>query len=139
MFKSSIKKFSELRRGFFCFLCDANNQKMVPDFYNTTNLLAYKQIYYSKEFCKRLVDDTITASFYQVYDMKRFLDATSVLVNCKRGRDSEYDITYEISLEQQDAVKNCYYFRNKFFFQFCQKYCTLFNITKASPVLEGDL
>lgn len=34
---------------------------------------------------------------------------------------------------------DCYYFRHKYFFFFCEKYCEHFQLTKFSELFDGDL
>ena len=36
-------------------------------------------------------------------------------------------------------MKNCFFFKNKYFFFFCERYCEKFHLTKASQILDGDL
>lgn len=42
-----------------------------------------------------------------------------------------------ISLEEQEVINNCMYFKDKYFFFFCEKYCEEFNVAKVSPIFDG--
>ncbi len=83
------------------------------------------------------MEETIKASYFKVFYFKRFANDLTTLMNCKTGNTTvvEYDVPYW--LEQQ--VKHCYYFRNKYFFFFCEKYCEQFHLTKATGIFDGDL
>lgn len=137
VYKQSLQDVADLRKGFFCILCDARTQEKLKDFYASTNLFNRDRIYLSKEFCRKLVDDQIKASFYTSYYTKRYLENTATLINCKQNNSTK--ITYDIPVSVSQQVKNCYYFKNKYFFYFCEKYCENFHLTKASAVFDGDL
>ena len=61
----------------------------------------------------------------------------ATLINCKVNNSTKLEYDIPVSLAQQ--IKNCYYFKNKYFFYFCEKYCEKFHLTKASEVFDGDL
>lgn len=46
--KEAVKHTSLLRRGFYCTICDANNQDMIQQFWETTNELSNNSLYFSK-------------------------------------------------------------------------------------------
>lgn len=136
-FVTSLEKMGDVRRGFFCVLCDARTQEKLKDFWSSSNLFYHDRIYFSKDFCRKLVDQTIRASYFTIFYLKRFADNMGKLVNCKTGNSKvlEYEIPYTTSQQ----VKNCYYFKNKYFFFFCENYCEKFHLVKANAVLDGDL
>ena len=136
-FKNSLEKMGDVRRGFYCILCDAKTQSKLKDFWASTNLFYKDRVYFSKEFCKKLVNSTIRASYFTVYYLKRYLENMATLINCRTKNSVE--LTYEIPFWTKQHIKNCYYFRNKYFFYFCERYCENFHLTKANPVLDGDI
>ena len=48
-------------------------------------------------------------------------------------------MVYDIPFWTRQQVKNCFFFKNKYFFFFCENYCEKFHLTKASDILDGDL
>ena len=136
-FRNALDTMGEIRRGFYCVLCDAKTQSKLKDFWASTNLFYKDRVYFSKEFCRTLVDNTIRASYYTVYYLKRYVENMATLINCKTNSNTE--LVYEIPFWTQQHIKNCYYFRKKYFFYFCERYCENFHLTKANPILDGDI
>lgn len=60
----------------------------------------------------------------------------SKLISCKTG---EPKVTYEVSFFTNQQVKNCYYFKDKYFFFFCENYCENFHLSKADGLFDGEL
>ena len=135
--RDSLENVSELRKGFYCIICDAYVQKDLTDFWVSTNNYNRDRVYYSKEFCSTLVDKTITGAFYTINYLKRYLENLSVLSNCQSGYSNQ--INFEIDLETQNHVKNCYFFKEKYFFYFCQDYCEKFRLTRFNKIFDGDI
>lgn len=136
-FVISLEKMSDVRRGFYCSLCDAKMQQELTDYVSAVNLFYNDRIYYSKEFCKKLVDSTIRASYFAVFFLKPFAELSSTLINCRSNNGT--NLNYEIDYWTRTQVKNCYYFKAKYFFFFCERYCEKFHLVKASDILDGDL
>ena len=140
VFKSfvvSLEKMGDIRRGFYCILCDAKTQERLKDFWASTNLFYRDRIYFSKEFCRKLVEHTIRASYFTVFYLKRFTENMSKLISCKTGDSTQLE--YEIPFWTKQQVKNCFYFKNRYFFFFCERYCQKFHLTKANAIFDGDL
>lgn len=133
----SLSRMGDLRRGFFCTLCDARTQSKLRDFWASTNLFYQDRIYFSKEFCRKLVDYTIKAAFFTVNYMKRYTENLATLMNCKSGAATK--LVYDIPFWTRQQIKNCFFFKNKYFFYFCENYCEQFHLTKASALMDGDL
>ena len=127
----------DIRRGFYCILCDAKTQERLKDFWASTNLFYRDRIYFSKEFCRKLVEHTIRASYFTVFYLKRFAENMSKLISCKTGDSTQLE--YEIPFWTKQQVKNCFYFKNRYFFFFCERYCQKFHLTKANAIFDGDL
>ena len=136
-FVTSLARMGDIRRGFFCTLCDARTQSRLRDFWALTNLFYQDRIYFSKEFCQKLVDYTIRASYFVVNYLKRYSENLATLMNCKSGATEK--LVYDIPFWTRQQVKNCFFFKNKYFFFFCENYCEKFHLTKASDILDGDL
>ena len=136
-FVSSLEKMGDIRKGFYCVLCDARTQEKLKDFWSSSNMFYHDRIYFSKEFCKKLVDNTIRASYFSIFYLKRFADNLGKLINCKAGTTKVLE--YEIPFTTVQQVKNCYYYKNKYFFFFCENYCEKFHLVKANAIFDGDL
>lgn len=136
-FVQSLEKMGSIRRGFFCTLCDARAQKELTDYWSIVNLFYRDRIYYSKEFCAKLVDYTIRASYFTTYYLKTFADNAASLINCKAGNSTR--VVFEVDFWTKQQVKNCYYFKSKYFFFFCENYCEKFHLVKPSDILDGNL
>lgn len=136
-FVTSLERMGDIRRGFYCILCDARTQSRLKDFWASTNLFYNDRVYFSKEFCRKLVENTIRSAYFTVFYLKRFADNMASLINCKTGNSTKLE--YEIPFWTKQQVKNCYYFKNKNFFFFCENYCEKFHLVKANSILDGDL
>lgn len=136
-FVISLEKMGDVRRGFYCILCDAKTQERLKDFWSSTNLFYRDRVYFSKEFCRKLVEHTIRASYFTIYYLKRYVENAARLINCKNGGGN--GLEYEIPFWTSQQVKNCYYFKEKYFFFFCERYCQKFHLTKANAIFDGDL
>lgn len=137
VYVNALMRMGDLRRGFYCTLCDARTQSKLKDFWASKNLFHQNQIYYSKNFCKKLVDDTIEASFFTSSYLKRYAENMVTLMNCKSG--STQKLTYDLSYETRKQIKECYYFGKQYFFYFCETYCEKFNLTRAAELFDGDI
>ena len=137
VFQRSLLHISNIRKGFFCSICDANVQNYFKDFFATTNLESFSKLYFSKDFCLTLVEETIEAAFYYVSYVQRYLNNIVTLMNCKTGAIQKPQ--FNLKDFKNEDIKNCFFFRNRYFFYFCQKYCNEFSLVSASPILDGDV
>ena len=53
------------------------------DFFKTPNLEEFTSIYYAREFCIQLVEDTIDASYYLTSYVRRYLNNIVALMKCE--------------------------------------------------------
>lgn len=136
-FADSVVALGNMRRGFYCIICDAVTQQALKDFWSITNLFYNDRIYFSKEFCQTLVDKTIQSSYFTVTYIKRFADDTAALINCKTGKSTSGQ--FDVSFYRKQQVKNCFFFRTKYFFFFCENYCERFDLVKPSDLLDNDI
>ena len=138
-FVESLEKMAETRRGFYCILCDANTQSRLKDYWAITNLFYQDRVYFNQEFCKELVEHTIRGAYYEIFYLKRYAELTTLLMSCQMNKKSLDEVEYEVPYWNTQQVKNCYYFKNKYFFFFCENYCERFHLTKANPNFDGNL
>lgn len=135
-FADSVLALSSVRRGFYCILCDALTQQALAEFWSIVNLFYSNRVYFSTEFCVGLVDKTIQSSYFLNTYVKRFSQNLAALINCKNGGTSS--MTYEVSFLASQQVKNCFFFKSKYFFFFCENYCEKFDLVKPSDLLDND-
>lgn len=133
----ATRKVAEIRKGFYCIICDAKTQDKLKDFWASTNLFSRNRIYFSRDFCKQLVDEHIYQSFYTAFYLKRYLDNMSTLVRCKVSEAP--NLRYDLPMQTAQQIKNCYYFKHRYFFFFCEKYCENFQLSRFSTVFDGDV
>lgn len=136
-FADTVVALGSIRKGFYCVICDALTQQSLKDFWALTNLFYNDRVYFSKEFCQTLVDKTIQSSYFAVTYIKRFADDTAALIGCKTG--AQNSATFDVSFYRKQQVKNCFFFRSKYFFFFCENYCERFDLVKPSDLLDNDI
>lgn len=61
MVKNTLQKVGDIRRAFI--YVDARVQSHFRDFFATTNLQNFSKLYFSKDFCLTLVEETIESAF----------------------------------------------------------------------------
>lgn len=110
---------------------------MIEEFWETTNELNKDRLYFSKEYCQSLVGFNIRSSFNMLVYIKRYLEDLNVLMNCVTHKN--LIVKYEIPLEKKTEIRNCYYYKAKYFFFFCEKYCENFDLTKPDAIFDGDI
>ena len=66
------------------------------NYLGATNLLYSDRVYFSKEFCGELVENTIRASYYTVYYLKEYAETMVKLMNCagKTTESLEFEIDF---------------------------------------------
>ena len=138
-FVESLEKMAETRRGFYCVLCDANTQSRLKDYWAITNVFYSDRVYFNQEFCKDLVEHTIRGAYYEIFYLKRYAELSTVLMSCQMGRKNIEELEYDVPYWNTQQVKNCYYFKNKYFFFFCENYCERFHLTKANSNFDGNI
>lgn len=106
------------------------------DVMNSDNQI-HNVLYLSKNFCEKLVEQSVTSSFYVVNYISRFLNNLSILLSCKRP--SVEEVSFDVAIELEKQVLNCFHFHDKFFFYFCEQYCENFDLVKSVPIFDGHV
>ena len=135
-FVNSLEEIANMRKGFYCILCDANTQERLADYWQSTNLFYHDRVYFSQDFCRKLVESTIRSSYFKVFYLKKYADNLAQMVTCKTGVQK---IEFEIPFWTTQQVKNCYYFKDKYFFFFCERYCEKFHLVKPDEIFDGEI
>jgi hypothetical protein len=135
-------QIADIRKGFFCIICDGETSQQTTELkYQYTHQQQFKnkqlRMLYSQQFCQTLVQDSVKANYYEVHYVKKFLSEITSVINCKANNSTKLEM--ELPLKTQQHIKNCFFFRDQFFFFFCEKYCENFNISKYSPVFDGRI
>jgi hypothetical protein len=136
-FIEALEAMGDVRKGFYCVLCDVTTQNRLRDYWAISNVFYQDRIYFNREFCEELVDYTIRASYYQAFYLKRYLNNAVELMSCKSGI-KEYP-EYEVSYWTRKEVELCYQFKNKQLFFFCENYCENFHLTRGNHILDGNV
>ena len=133
------KELGILRKGFYCVLCDGNTQENLMRFWAPDNPFSNNKFYYSKSFCERLVTSTINSSYFTVSHLKPIADNMVRLINCKLNKED--DVVYEIPTKTVESITKCFkgHTDSKNLFFACERYCENFNITKPTPVIDGNM
>ncbi len=135
--ETAIFDLADLRKGVYCMACDANTIDHLKNFWHTQNEFYKKRFYYSKSFCEKLVRTTIKSSFYLLKYVKNYLENMVQLISCTD--ESHTKLIYDLNLDDYKITRNCFFFKENFFYFFCEKYCENFNILEFSSILEGNL
>ena len=136
-FIQALEAMGDIRKGFYCVLCDVNTQNRLRDFWSISNIFYQDRIYFSRDFCQELVDYTIRASYYQAFYLKRYLNNAITMMSCQNGIKEHPK--YEVAYWTRKQVELCYQFKNKQMFFFCENYCENFHLTRGSDILDGNV
>ena len=134
-----LKTVSNLRRGFFCGICDGDLHNDLTQHWEEQKDAGYKSIKVSKDFCETLVEKTIAAAYFEAYYIKEITEVMSVLVSCGKNVEEIEKMNYEIPEDGFKQVKNCFYYRKKYPEFLCTPYCEQFNFARASGFFDGNL
>ena len=134
-----LKTVAELRRGFLCNLCDGDVHEQLTKTWESEPVEERKIIKVSESFCENLVEKTIPAAFFEVFYIKEIAEIMSVLVSCGKNIEQIEKLEYELPVDGVEQVKNCFHFREKYFFYHCSSYCERFNFARAIGFFDGNL
>ena len=134
-----LKTVSDLRRGFFCGVCDGDLHRVLNETWDHQADSGYKAIKVSKDFCTTLVEKTISAAYFEAYYVKEISEIMSVLVSCGKNIEHIEKMEYEIPDDGFKQVKNCFFYRKKYPEYLCSPYCERFNFGRASGFFDGNL
>ena len=57
--ENSVDHISNVRKGFFCMVCDAQSHKELSNYWVSLDEKYKERMYFSKSFCRRLVNEQI--------------------------------------------------------------------------------
>jgi hypothetical protein len=69
--------------------------------------------------------------------IKRYFENLATLISCKTGKPNSLEL--DISYYRTRQIKNCFFFKAKFFFFFCENYCEQFNLVNPSDLLDNEI
>lgn len=157
--KSYVSKLLEIRKGFYCTLCDSDSQEK--------NLKLWKVLYpfdsenpdkfiFGYDFCNTFSNIAIPFVNYVFSTMKVYLDSAATLLVCQKQKmldmnaDAELNAynrklsfetrpVYQINPKEKEIFMRCYALKDKKEIFACQNFCTWFDMTTPNPVLDGDI
>lgn len=59
------------------------------------------------------------------------------MISCKANNSTH--LSFDLPPIQEEEITHCLYFKDKFFFYFCEKYCENYNIVSEAPVFDGEI
>lgn len=133
----SVVQLAELRRGFYCALCDGETSRQLGKFWRPASIYAKDRLYLSQDFCISLVENTVQSSYFTVAVLQRYANDLARLVDC--ATKEKNDIEFAVDPAAAAQTKNCYFFKDKFFFFYCEEYCELFHLSRADRAMENDI
>lgn len=135
----SLEWVSNFRKGFFCLLCDGRFHRILSKNWVEEDAFTLKKIYFPKNFCSGLVEKTIDGSFFTINYLNKYVETLGGLFSCKLSKLNEKKLNIEIDYWTKQHVRNCFHFKKKYFFFFCERYCENFHLTKVSAIFDGNL
>lgn len=133
-----LKTVAELRRGFYCAICDGDVHRRLDEAWQQGGD-AERVMQVSEGFCENLVEKTIASAFFETFYIKEISEVMSVLVSCGKNIQHIEKLEYQLPVEGVEQVKNCFHFGKKYFFYHCSSYCERFNFARASGFFDGNL
>jgi transcription elongation factor Elf1 len=127
---------SNLRKGFYCILCNGENLSKLQDVWSDQKGKNSQKLFISQSFCKEFVEKTITSSYHIANTIQDYLDVSMEVINCKTPVKNMPEKKLK---RDKVVVNNCYRYHDQFFFYFCEDYCENFDLIEASTMIEGDL
>lgn len=93
------KGLGDLRKGFFCMICDAQTYVGLNDYWKEPDPQYRKRMFYNRDYCEAIVNKTILANYYKVKYVKQYLEDFSAMVSCKAGNSTL--LKFEIPKEHE--------------------------------------
>lgn len=135
----SLEWVSNFRKGFFCLVCDGRFHRTLSRTWIEEDPYTLKKIFLPKNFCSGLVERTIDGSFFTINYLNRYVETLGGLFACKLSKLNEKKLTIDIDYWTKQHIRNCFHFKKKYFFFFCERYCENFHLTRVSPIFDGNL
>lgn len=134
---SEITSLQEIKKGFYCAICDARLQKY---FINTRQ----KLVVYEQGFCKDLLVTFKSYIFWKNFFMVQYLDMMLQLVSCTNLPGNVYEFPFRSAMGWQrrrvNSIKRCYDNLEKpDFMRHCLFICSQYNLIGFSNFFEGNV
>lgn len=158
--KSYFTKMIEIRKGFYCIICDSETQekltkawKMLFPYDNDSHI---DKFILSESFCSKFSNIAIPYVFYIFDTLRVYLDAATTLLVCQKEKlisiNAEKELTaqnkkidfktrpvYKIANKERSTFQKCYTLKGSKNVFACQQFCTWFDLTAANKVVDGDV
>jgi hypothetical protein len=157
--KSYIMKLVDIRRGFYCTLCDADSQEKISKMWLTAfrhNTNMPDKFIFGSQFCNEFSTNSLKFIKYITGTLRKYLNSLSVLMVCKmnslnsRGAIEELNASnkkltfdnvpvYEVNKENYSKYFRCEKLKNNTSVFACGDLCKLFDFTAPNPFIDGDI
>ena len=157
--KSYIMKLLEVRKGFYCTICDADTQENLSKAWNKYKENDHEdqtQIFFGSGFCTEFSNIAIPFFKFVLEILKPYLDSAATLMTCKKNHMIEIKAQAELNkqnkkltfenrpeykIEQEEAklYLNCSLLKNNKSIFSCKEFCEIFDLTSPNSLVDGDL
>lgn len=131
-FHRSVRTMATVRTGFYCHLCDYNVQSFLQA---STSDMSSGALQVSAESCQSMVNGGISASYYSVTYLKKYLESMGTLIGCKAQEKEK--LVFEVSPADVASASSCFETKDRFSIDACMSYCSAFKLTRPAPLLDG--
>ena len=159
--KSYFTKLVEVRKGFYCIICDSESQEKLTKswkiiFPHDGENAQIDKFIMGDNFCSNFSNIAIPYVYYIFDTLKVYLDAASTLMVCQKEKlismDAEKELTiqnkkiefksrpvYKISSKERSTFQKCFTLKGSKNVFACQQFCSWFDLTATNRILDGDL
>lgn len=131
-FNKAVKTMATLRTGFYCHVCDYNVQSFLQP---NSQDMSGGSFQMSASSCQALVSGTISASYYSVTYLKRYLESMGTLIGCKAEEKDK--LVFEVTQEDSNSANKCFNSKDNFSLDACDSFCGAFRLARPTPLLDG--
>lgn len=159
--KSYFTMLIELRKGFYCTICDGENHERLTKAWQKMNYhdninQNFDKFVMGKAFCSKFSNIAIPYVLYIFETLKDYLDATTTLLVCQKEKlismKAEQELTsqnkkikfetrpvYKVTGKEKQTFQECSTLKGIGKFFACKKFCTWFDLTSPNKILDGDV
>lgn len=73
----SQKHIGEMRKSFFCLICDGRTSLEMKNFWETDDTRYQERMFFNKQFCEQIVERTILSNYYKIKYFKQYIEQFS--------------------------------------------------------------
>jgi hypothetical protein len=157
--KSYITKLLEMRKGFYCSICDGESQEKISKNWKVLfpdNQDAPDKFIFGGAFCKEFTDIAIPFVYYIFSILKIYLDSTVTLLVCQKQKlidmNAEAELNnfnkkvtfenrpvYKVTSKNNEIFLRCEAFKSTRLNVACKDFCKMFDMTSPHEIVDGDI